>query len=157
MGRPYGNKNAWKHGYYGTRLYNVYQGIKQRCYNKNSVHYPDYGARGITVCDEWRNSNIAFFKWAIANGYDPALSIDRIDVNGDYSPENCRWATNSEQQNNRRNNRLIVWHGEKHTIAEWAKIKGMQRTTLQKRLKYGWSIEKALTQPVQQKRRREHG
>lgn len=92
----------YKHGKAGTRLYRIWKNIKSRCYNPNVLSYKDYGARGITMCPDWLCSFQAFYTWALANGYADDLTIDRINVDGRYSPDNCRWVTRAEQNRNTR-------------------------------------------------------
>lgn len=138
-----------KHGMFGTRLYKIWDGMKYRCFNEKHNQYKNYGGRGITVCDEWMDF-IPFYEWAMSHGYRDDLTLDRIDVNGNYCPENCRWENDIVQHNNTRVNRHLEHNGETHTMAEWARIKGMKYVTLNTRInKYQWSIEKALTTPVE--------
>lgn len=139
------NKRAVKHGKRKTRLYCIWEHMKQRCYNKNNYEYYLYGGRNITICEEWRNSFTAFYNWALANGYKEELSIDRINNNENYEPNNCRWATCETQANNRRTNHLIEYNGEIHTIAEWAKITGIsERKIYDRYIRDNWSVEKTL-------------
>lgn len=146
-------KNYWKsnlkHNHCHDRIYNIYEKMKSRCYNPNCEDYKDYGARGIKITDEWLDKNgfENFYNWAMTNGYSDELSIDRIDVNGNYEPSNCRWATSKTQGNNKRNNHFIEYNGIRHTISEWAEIYNMPYDRLQARISNGWSIEKALLTP----------
>jgi hypothetical protein len=134
-----------KHGMTDTRLYRTWDGIKKRCYNTNDKDFCRYGARGISMCDEWRNDFRAFYDWAINNGYAADLTIDRKDNNGHYEPLNCKWSTTKEQNNNRRTNHLITYNGETKNIKQWADQYGINRVTLSKRInRFGWPIEKAL-------------
>ena len=141
------------HGKSSTRLYDIWRGMKERCYRPKHLRFGKYGGRGISICDEWRNSFEVFEKWAINNGYNESLTIERIDVNGNYEPNNCRWATNKEQQNNKQNNRRITWNDETKTLAEWSEIVGIKKTTLKERLNAGWDVEAALTTPVKRRTR----
>ena len=134
-----------KHGDRHTRLYRIWCNMKGRCYNKNIPGYQRYGGRGISVCDEWLNDYVAFRDWALANGYDDSLSIDRIDVDGEYSPYNCRWEDARVQANNRTNTVIIDAHGESHTLSDWAKLTGIKYHTLYARIyKLGISAEEAI-------------
>lgn len=125
-------------------LYGVRNGMKQRCGNSNNGKFKNYGARGIKVCEDWANNFENFYKWAMANGYKQGLTIDRIDVNGDYCPENCRWVSQKVQQNNRRNNHLITCDGVTHTLAEWSALSGIHELTINRRLENGVPPEIAI-------------
>lgn len=139
------------HGDTHDRLYQTWQNMKNRCYNPNVRSYIRYGARGIQVCEQWRNDFVAFKAWAIMSGYTEELTIDRIDPNGDYTPENCRWATVLEQANNTRTNRYLEFQGEIHTMAEWSRILGIPYTTILTRLnREGKSVEEAFKKKGQQ-------
>ena len=142
------------HGGFYTTLYRKWSGMKRRCYYTRGASYRLYGERGITVCDEWKDNFEAFKEWAVANGYQENLTLDRIDVNGNYCPENCRWVTPKEQQNNKRNNYYLTLNGETHTLAEWCEITGLTRATIRGRIeKLKWSVEDALTKPAQKRRK----
>lgn len=139
------------HGMTGTRIHDTWSHMIQRCRNENHKFYKDYGGRGIAVCDEWIGTEgfIRFNEWAMANGYQENLTIDRIDNDKGYSPDNCRWVDQLTQSNNKRSNKHYTYNGETHTIAEWARLYGIKDTTLRMRLsKRGWDIEKALTREV---------
>lgn len=131
-----------------SRLYRIWTGIKTRCYNPNHNTYKIYGKRGIKMCEEWKNSFVSFRDWSIKNGYSDSLSLDRIDVNGDYEPSNCRWATKKQQANNTRSNVYISYKGETHTLAEWSDITGIKELTLASRKRKGWSDEECIEVPL---------
>ncbi len=133
-----------KHGMSRTRLYHVWNSMKQRCSNPKAISYQYYGAKGVTVCREWESFE-GFCAWAMSAGYDESLTIDRIDRSGNYEPANCRWATNKEQQNNTSYNRLLTHDGKTHNITQWSEITGIPRMVLFNRLRRGWDTEKILT------------
>ena len=141
------------HGKRYTRLYNIWVKMKQRCFDKNHTYYERYGGRGIKICKEWKNDFMCFHNWAMSNGYQDNLTIDRIDNNGDYEPSNCRWITLQEQCNNRSTSKLITYKNETHSIADWARKLGTSRNVIWYRLSKGWSIEKTLTTPIRQKKK----
>ena len=142
-------QQATKHGMYKTRVYAIWANMKKRCYNIRLKTYKDYGARGITVCDEWRNGFESFLKWAESSGYSDNLTIDRIDVNGNYTPENCRWVTKYEQCLNKRNTFVVTFNGETKSLAFFCKQLGLNYSFIHKRInKYKWTVEKALTTPT---------
>ena len=129
-----------------NNIYNAWRSMKKRCYLKSNPNYKYYGARGIKVCDEWLNPD-TFYSWAVHNGYNKGLSIDRIDVNGNYEPNNCRWVDMKIQQNNRRNNKYITYKGETKTMSEWSKLLNLDYKLLKSRLINGWSFDKAISTP----------
>lgn len=136
------------HGFFGTRIYNTWAHMKQRCYNPNNASYAYYGAKGIKVCEDWQNF-IPFCEWAIINGYNDNLTLDRININKDYSPENCRWATIEQQNNNKSDTNLITYNGKTQSLSKWADELNIKPTTLHARIfRHRWSIEKAFTTPV---------
>lgn len=134
-----------KHGLHNDRLYGIWKTMKTRCFNPNCEKYRNYGGRGITVCDEWKEDFQAFYDWAIANGYSDELTIERNNVNGDYTPENCCWIKLEEQARNKTTNIRLEYNGETHILAEWSKITGISESELSYRVKSGWSVEKTLT------------
>lgn len=152
------NRKLSNNPYYRTRIYSIWRCMINRCYWKGHKQYKDYGGRGITICPEWRHNSIAFGDWAMANGYRDDLTIDRIDVNGNYEPSNCRWATRKEQAENKRERRkgkgngrnksLIEINGESKTRDEWCDFYGISRKTVEKRIyQLKWDVVKAITTP----------
>lgn len=149
-----------KHNKSHTRLYKVWEGMKARCYNKNYPSFRSYGKRGIIMCEEWKNNFEIFYFWAINNGYEKTAkkgrcSIDRINVDGNYEPTNCRWIDNNLQQRNRTNNHNITFRNETHCLTEWAEILNISSETLFARInRLKWNIDKALSEPVNIRYRR---
>jgi len=138
-----------------TKLYSIWASMKNRCYNENDSAYGNYGGRRIKICKEWKNDYKWFKKWAINNGYRNDLTIDRIDNDGNYKPENCKWSTVKEQNRNTRSNRMITYKGKTHCIAEWVEILRISRSVLYDRLyTLGWSVERAFTQKVRKYQKR---
>lgn len=132
-----------------SRLYGVCGDMKSRCLNNSFDAYKNYGGRGVSICNEWMDF-ANFRKWAMENGYDEyaqkgACTIDRIDVNGDYCPDNCRWVPMYEQSKNKRTNVFLELDGETHTLSEWGQITGIDQRTIGNRIRRGWSVEDALT------------
>ena len=142
-----------------SRLSNIFKLMKQRCYDANRKDFCNYGARGITVCDEWNDRTLvanigtrgrcskgylAFKEWALCNGYKESLTIDRIDVNKGYSPENCRWVTTKVQNNNKTNNRLVSYNGRTQNVKQWCdELKLDYRITMRRLYEYHWSVKDA--------------
>ncbi len=138
-----------KHGLSKTRLYGIWRDMKKRCYCQSCKGYKNYGGRGITICSDWLHDFQTFYNWAMDNGYAENLSIDRINVNGNYEPSNCRWATKKEQANNKRNNHFLTLNGKTQTITQWANEIGVTDTTVHSRLKRNnITKEEIITKPV---------
>lgn len=135
------------------KLYGTWKQMRQRCSCPYNAHYKDYGGRGIRVCEQWDKSYRAFREWAHKNGYDTGLTIERINNNKGYSPDNCKWVTIQEQQFNKRDNRLITINGVTKTLTEWARDCGVNRKTIDKRLRIGWEGESLISPPDQRKRK----
>lgn len=125
------------HGLSKTRIHKIWCGMIARCFSQNQKIYKHYGAKGITVCDEWIGTEgfVRFYEWSMENGYSEKLSIDRIDVRGNYEPSNCRWVDMVVQNNNKTNNRFIEYNGEVHTMSEWSRIKNIPYNSLKSKLR----------------------
>lgn len=121
--------------------------MKDRCFNLKCKAFGNYGGRGITICDEWVSNPDSFVEWSLSHGYDDGLAIDRIDNDGNYEPGNCRWVTAAENNQNRRSSRFFTIDGEKRNLQQWCDFYGVPRSMVDRRLKLGWDIEKALTTP----------
>ena len=148
-------KHAITHGMTKTKLYKRWNSMKQRCQNPNEARYADYGGRGISVCEEWEDFE-GFKKWAMENGYEEHLSIDRIDNDGDYCPENCRWVPMSVQAWNKRTTTRITYNGETHSLNGWSKKTGLPPSTIRARIDKRWDIKDALTVPWLERKERKN-
>lgn len=136
-----------------TRINNIYHNMKNRCNNSKNYRYKNYGGRGIKVCDEWQNNFLSFYNWAINNGYDETLTLDRIDVNGAYCPSNCRWIPLEKQFYNKTDNVYYIVNQQKKCLSELCKEYNMPYQTVRKRLERGKDIMMALTTPIDIKKR----
>lgn len=132
---------------HGRKLKDLYRNMIRRCYDPKSEKYYCYGGRGISVCKKWRSDRRGFYKWAIENGYEPGLQINRKNNDGNYCPSNCNFVTATKNANNTRHNHMIEWNGKTQSIADWARELGCRGQALQHRFTRGWSLEKAMTQP----------
>lgn len=141
-------------GPYRQQLRVLLGNMKRRCFNPKDTHFHLYGGRGIKICQTWLSDSASFFDWAVQNGYEPGLSIDRINVNGDYCPENCRFIPMGEQASNTRRNRFLTYHGITRTVAQWARSLGVNGKALQHRVDRGWDVERIFTQPFRGRRGR---
>lgn len=150
--------NHKTHSLSNSRLYNVWLGMKARCYYSKNNRYYCYGARGIQVCNEWKNDFMSFYEWSMSNGYNEnaprgKCTIDRIDINGNYEPNNCRWITNKEQANNTRKNHFVTYNNETHTLKEWSEILNINYGTLRNRITTcKWDYIKSLTTPIKKRK-----
>ncbi len=136
-----------KHGYaHKERLYETWKNMRRRCNDPTNKRFEQYGGKGVKICPEWDDYEV-FREWAMANGYREDLTIDRINLNGDYCPENCRWADALTQMNNTTRNRFIEYCGQTKTVAQWARYFGMKPYMLNSRICKGWSFERAIYAP----------
>lgn len=137
------------HGMSKTNIYYAWHSMKARCYNPTDHNYSRYGNRGITVCDEWRNSFESFLRWATSNGYHEGLTLDRIDNDGNYCPNNCRWVTTSVQNNNRSVSINITYNGKTQNLSEWCKELNLPYMRIWERIcSYGFTFEEAIAEPL---------
>lgn len=148
-----GDKLA-KHHMSGKRIYCIWRHIKDRCQNSNSDCFQNYGGRGVSVCEEWDNSFSAFYEWSITHGYKENLTIDRIDVNGNYTPENCRWCSMKEQLQNQRRTIRVTYKGMTASLKHVCDTFGLNYGTIQSRMKLGMSFEEAVSHKKWAKRPR---
>lgn len=146
-------KNGETVGKY-KRLYHIWNGMKERCYNQNCKEYKYYGKNGISICEDWKDYE-SFKIWSLDNGYNDLLTIDRIDVNGNYEPSNCRWVTMKEQCNNKSTNKYIEYQGKTQTLAQWCEELDLNYDRVLARLnRCNWTVEQAFELPLQQLKRK---
>ncbi len=150
-GHIIGTNNS-THGKSQTKIYRVWKSMRARCYNVKATSYPRYGGRGITVCDEWNLSFETFYQWAISNGYEEGLSIDRINANGNYEPSNCRWVGTKEQSRNKRNTIMLEYENRVISLAEAAELSGIKYATLRHRYYAGLRGEELFRPPQEHKK-----
>lgn len=147
-------KRNTTHNLSHTKLYKIYHGIKKRCYNPKDSHYEYYGGKGIIMCKEWLADFRNFYDWAINNGYKESLSIERLDIYGNYTPENCTWIPRCAQSRNTSRNVFYEYKGKRKILPDWAREYGLPFTCVRKRLVRGWSLERALNTPNLRKKER---
>lgn len=135
----------FKHGKINSRLYRIWANMKSRCTNPKATRYATWGGRGITICDEWSNDFQSFYDWSMTHGYQDDLTIDRIDPDGNYEPENCRWVSYQKQNLNKKSIPVYEVNGIVFHQSEVERLFGVKRTTFQQRLKRGWTVERAVT------------
>ena len=140
------NLRKYPEGLIASGIYYRWEGLKRRCYSKSCREYKNVGAKGITMCEEWRNDFMSFYNWAVSNGYSDNLQIVRIDSKGNFEPSNCRWGARNEVAKS--SNICVEYNGETHTVATWANILGIKPQVLYQRIHAKWSVEKAFTTPV---------
>lgn len=138
----------------GTKIYTTFTSMLQRVYDKNKDNYKWYGGRGIKVCNEWYNDFMAFYRWSMENGYKEGLTIDRIDTDGDYCPDNCRWVTRAEQASNRRSNIIVEYNGETMTLMQLIKKYNLKQSVVYQRHDNGWAIDDIVNKSVRSMKER---
>lgn len=153
----YNKQTKSTHNMTNTRLYKIWYTMKQRCYYTKHKSYNNYGAKGIRICQEWINDFQSFYDWAIKNGYDEnakygKCTLDRIDVNGNYEPDNCRWVDMKVQTRNRTNNHLLTYNGETHCISEWAEKLNIPKYAIMNRLRQKWNLQKIFNTPIRKRK-----
>lgn len=148
------SKPTLRHNMSKTRLYREWAAMKRRCLTPSCKAYKNYGGRGIKICKKWESSFESFMAWALSNGYSDELTIERIDVNGDYCPENCKWIPANEQQKNRTSCLFIHYNGKNQNLFDWCKEMNLSYKLIHNRIhKLGWTFERAISEPVHVEKR----